>query len=436
MVDGSKPLAGGMPLRAASSARVMLWTLLLVYTLNFLDRQIIGILAESIKTEFRLQDWHIGLMTGPAFAVLYAVLGVPIARHADKGSTNRVRLMSACLAIWSVMTALCGAAQSFGQMLLARIGVGIGEAGCTPTAHSLISDTVAPEKRSSAIAFFGLGIPVGSMLGLVIGGVVSDLYGWRTALLMAAAPGLLLAVALPLLIREPRHSSGGAGPGAASGGGGFGHFLTGLSEIFSSRAFTFVFVAASLTAFLSYGKGVWILILFQRSHGFSAGETGLLLGLVLGVAGLLGTWLGGQIADRFGKRDKRYVLLLPAIGMVIATPILFFGYAATDWRVAILLLFLPTALNAAYYGPAYSCVQGLVRPQARAVAASMVVFGQNLIGLGLGPLAFGALSDALMPLAGAESVRWVLFGAAWLGIIPAFFFWRASLRLGAELKSG
>jgi predicted MFS family arabinose efflux permease len=156
----------------------------------------------------------------------------------------------------------------------------------------------------------------------------------------------------------------------------------------------------------------------------------------LGVAGMIGTWLGGMMADKFGKIDKRHLLTTPAIGMVIATPILFLGYFATDWRVAILLLFVPTALNAAYYGPTYATVQGLVKPEARAVAAALMLFAQNLIGLGLGPLLFGMMSDAFKPLAGDESVRWVLYGAAWLGLIPAFFFWRASLRLNAELKSG
>ena len=160
------------------------------------------------------------------------------------------------------------------------------------------------------------------------------------------------------------------------------------------------------------------------------------MAVALGIAGIIGTLLGGKMADMFGKTDKRHLLTFPAIGMAVAAPILFAGYWMEDWRVAVALLIVPTILNAAYYGPAYACVQGLVRPEARAVAASMVVFGQNLIGLGLGPLAFGALSDALMPMAGAESVRWVLYGAAWLGIIPAFFFWRASLRLNAELKSG
>lgn len=422
---------------AASSRRVMLWTLLLVYMLNFLDRQIVNILAEPIKRDLGLSDTQLGLLAGPAFAVFYAVLGIPIARYADKGSTNRVWLISISLAVWSAMTALCGFAQNFLQMALARIGVGVGEAGCTPAAHSLIADSVPPEERSSAIAFFGLGIPIGALLGLVIGGVVNDQYGWRVALMVVGLPGLLLAIVLPKIIREPRRCDGGLQNGAdGTQAKAATPIKEAAREIFTSKAYLYIFIAASFTAFLSYGKGLWTISFFIRSHGFSTTEAGLSMAVALGVSGIIGTWLGGKVADVYGKRDKRHLLTLPAIGMAVAAPFLFMGYWTEDWRVALALLIVPTILNAAYYGPAYGCVQGLVRPELRAIAASLVVFGQNLIGLGLGPLAFGILSDSLQPIAGVESVRWVLYGAAWLGLIPAFFFWRASLRLKDELKSG
>ena len=434
MNDRTAVRSGGL---AITNPKIMLFALLLVYILNFLDRQIINILAEPIKGELGLSDTQLGLLAGPAFAVFYAVLGIPIARYADNAKTNRVWLISVCLAVWSAMTALCGVAQNFVQLALARIGVGVGEAGCTPAAHSLIADSVPDEKRSSAIAFFGLGIPIGGLLGLIIGGVVNDQYGWRIALMLVGMPGILLAFVLPLLIRDPRRCADSA------------HFNTADSpvkaklsikdavrEVFASKAYLYVFIAASFTAFLSYGKGLWTISFFIRSHGLSTTEAGLAMAVALGISGIIGTWLGGKMADVFGKRDKRHILTLPAIGMAIAAPILFAGYWAEDWRIAVALLILPTILNSAYYGPAYGCVQGLVRPEARAIAASLVVFGQNLIGLGMGPLLFGVLSDWLQPMASDESVRWVLYGAAWLGLIPAFFFWRASLRLNAELKSG
>lgn len=419
----------------SAQTRTMLWILLIVYIFNFLDRQIVNILAEPIKADLMLSDTELGLLAGPAFAVFYALLGIPIARYADKDGANRVRLISLALAIWSVMTAVCGFAQNFVQLLFARIGVGVGEAGCTPAAHSLISDSVPPEKRSSAIAFYGLGVPIGSLLGLIIGGIVNDLYGWRIALMLVGAPGLLLALIVLFVMREPRHSrtAGAAATAAAAAPLSTGEAMR---EIFASRAFVYILIAASVTAFLGYGKGLWTISFFIRSHGLSTTEAGLSMAVVLGVAGVFGTWLGGKLADKYGARDKRHILTFPAYGMALAAPILFLGYRMEDWRVAVALLIVPTVLNAAYYGPAYGCVQGLVQPRARAVAASIMLFGQNLIGLGLGPFLFGVLSDALQPVAGQESVRWVLYGAAWLGLIPAFFFWRASLRLNAELKSG
>ncbi|MBW8295057.1 MFS transporter [Sphingopyxis sp.] len=419
----------------SAQTRTMLWILLVVYIFNFLDRQIVNILAEPIKAELGLSDTQLGLLAGPAFAVFYALLGIPIARYADKDGTNRVRLIAISLAIWSAMTAVCGLAQNFVQLLLARVGVGVGEAGCTPAAHSLISDSVPAAKRSSAIAFYGLGVPIGSLLGLIIGGVVNDLYGWRIALMMVGAPGILLALVVLFVMREPRHSRTAEAVATARA---VVPLSTGeaLREIFSSRAFIYILIAASVVAVLGYGKALWTISFFIRSHGLSTTEAGLSMAVVLGLAGAFGTWLGGKMADKYGPRDKKHLLTFPAYGMAIAAPILFLGYYMEDWRVAVAMLIIPTILNSAYYGPAYGCVQGLVQPRARAVAASIMLFGQNLIGLGLGPFLFGVLSDALQPVAGQESVRWVLYGAAWLGLIPAFFFWRASLRLKAELKSG
>ncbi len=422
-------MATAAPAVPASSLRLTLWILLIVYIFNFLDRQIVTILAEPISKDLGLSDTQIGLMTGLAFALFYTVLGIPIARYADKPSSNRVRIISIALAVWSAMTMLCGFANNFIQLLLARIGVGVGEAGCTPAAHSLITDSTTPENRSSAIAFYGLGIPIGGLLGMVVGGYLNDLFGWRTTFVIVGVPGIALAVLVPLFLKEPRKLLNlevkAAAPQLS--------LKQAFAEIAKSRAFLLIAVAASITAFLAYGKTVWSTILFLRSYGLSASETGLYLGLVIGLSGIFGTWLGGWLADRFGKIDKRYILIGPSIGMAIAAPLLFVGYSSANWMVALSILIVPTILNSLYYGPTYACVQSLVKPEARAVASAVMLFAQNLIGLGLGPLLFGMLSDAFKPVAGDESVRWVLFGAAWLGLIPAFFFWRASLRLKEEL---
>jgi predicted MFS family arabinose efflux permease len=415
-------------------ARLLIWTLLVIYIFNFIDRQIVNILAEPIKRDLGLSDTQLGLMTGLAFALFYTILGIPIARYADRPKSDRIGIIAISLAFWSGMTALSGLAQNFGQLLLARVGVGVGEAGCTPAAMSLITDSVPAEKRSSAIAFYGLGVPVGGLMGMVIGGQLYDAFGWRTAFMVVGVPGIFLAVLLVWLMKDPRKlgrvTATAQSPKVAL------PFREAMAEIGRSRGFVLLAVAASFTAFLAYGKTTWAAILFVRNYGLSPGEAGLVLGLAIGMAGVFGTWLGGALADRFGKIDKRHILSAPAIGMVVAAPLLFIGYSTMDWHVAVAILVLPTILNSMYYGPTYGLVQGLVRPEARATATSIMLFCQNLIGLGLGPLLFGMLSDAFKPVAGVESIRWVLYGAAWLGLIPAFFFWRASLRLSTDLKSG
>lgn len=420
------------PLAVPRSVRTTLWILLIVYIFNFIDRQIVNILAEPIARDLGLSDTQIGLMTGLAFALFYTALGLPIARYADRPTTNRPRLIAIALATWSLMTALCGMAANFYQLLLARIGVGVGEAGCTPPAHSLISDMVPPARRSSALAFYALGIPIGTLLGMLIGGFLADWVGWRRAFLVVGLPGVVMALVVWWLLKDPRQSA--AAPAAASSpvAPGLSMFAA-MRALMKSRAFVLLIAAGSAAAFLSYGKTTWTTIFFQRTHGLTPGEVGFWFGMVNGAAGILGTVLGGWLADRFGAANRRHVLTAPAIGMAVAAPIAFMAYLASTWPVALALLFLPTLLNSLYYGPTYSAAQGLVPLRARAVASATVLFFQNLIGLGLGPLFFGMLSDQLQPAYGEESVRYVLYGAAFLGLIPAFFFWRCSLRLDEEL---
>jgi predicted MFS family arabinose efflux permease len=414
------------------SVRITLWILLVVYVFNFIDRQIVNILAEPIARDLDLSDTQIGLMTGLAFALFYTVLGIPIARFADRGTTSRPKVIAVALAVWSAMTALCGLAQNFAQLLLARIGVGVGEAGCTPPAHSLISDMVPPERRASALAFYSLGIPVGTLLGMIIGGTLADHVGWREAFVIVGLPGVALALVVLFVIKDPRHSDAAAilrgknQPAALPLG-------QAVAEVMRSRAFVLLLFAGSAASFLAYGKTTWTTIFFQRTHDLTPGQVGLWFGLLGGVAGILGTWAGGYLADRFGAKNRRHVLSAPAIGMALAVPLAIAAYHAPSWPLALALLFIPTVCNSFYYGPTYSAAQGLVPVRARAIAAASLLFFQNLIGLGLGPLFFGMLSDWLQPNYGADSVRYVLYGAAVLGLVPAFFFWRCGLRLNEEL---
>lgn len=414
------------------SARVTLWILLTVYVFNFIDRQIVNILAEPIARDLKLSDTQIGLMTGLAFALFYTVLGIPIARLADRQTTSRPKLIAVALALWSGMTALCGVAQNFWQLLLARIGVGVGEAGCTPPAHSLISDMVPHDKRASALAFYSLGIPIGSLLGMVIGGLLADYMGWREAFVVVGLPGVALALVVWFVLRDPRHSDVAAVLQAKSQPAAL-PLGKAVAEVMRSRAFVLLVLAGSAAAFLSYGKTTWTTIFFQRTHDMTPGQVGLWFGIIGGVGGILGTWLGGYLADRFGAKHRRHVLTAPAVGMALAVPLAIAAYQAPSWPLALVLIFVPQVFNSLYYGPCYSAAQGLVPLRARAIAAASLLFFQNLIGLGLGPLFFGMLSDWLQPVYGADSVRYVLYGAAVLGLVPAFFFWRCSLHLDAEL---
>jgi predicted MFS family arabinose efflux permease len=424
-------ISTGVPQRA-KGVRLTLWILLVVYVFNFIDRQIVNILAEPIARDLELSDTQIGLMTGLAFALFYTVLGIPIARFADRPTTSRPRLIAVALGIWSAMTALCGLAQNFWQLLLARIGVGVGEAGCTPPAHSLISEIVPPARRASALAFYSLGIPIGSLLGMVIGGTLADLMTWRDAFVIVGLPGLALALLVWFLLKEPRQADAAALLRAQSQPAAL-PLGEALKEVMGSRAFVLLLCAGSAAAFLSYGKTTWTTIFFQRTHDLTPGQVGLWFGLLGGVGGMLGTWLGGYLADRFGAVNRRHVLSAPAIGMAVAVPLAIAAYHAPSWPMALALLFVPTVFNSFYYGPCYSAAQGLVPIKARAIAAASLLFFQNLIGLGLGPLFFGMLSDGLQPSFGAESVRYVLYGAAVLGLVPAYFFWRCGLHLDAEL---
>jgi len=412
--------------------RFALIILLVVYTLNFLDLQIVNILAHPIQKELGLTDTQLGLLTGLAFALFYTVLGIPLARYADHPNSHRPGLIAGALVVWSGMTALCGLAQNFTQLLLARVGVGVGEAGCTPPAHSLISDYVPREKRASAMSFYGIGVPLGGLLGMALGGQLAEHYGWRAAFLIVGIPGILLAVAVAFLLKEPRAARAATALRTATAP----TISTGeaVREVLSSKAFILLAAGASIIAFLGYGKGVWTTILFARTHGMAIGDVGLWLGISAGIAGMIGMSLGGWLGDKFGKKDPRHYITAPAIAMALATPLLFFGYTAPDWRIAMALIFLPAIANNLYYGPTFALAQMLVRPQARALASAILLFVVNLVGLGLGPLALGPLSDAFKPVAGAESVRWVLVCAAFLGLVPAVLFWLAGPILRREIK--
>lgn len=420
--------------------------LFIIYTLNFLDRQVVSILAEPIKNDLKLADWQLGLMTGFAFAFLYTILGLPIARISERA--NRPLLIGCAVAIWSGFTALCGLAQNFWQLVLARVGVGVGEAGCSPPAMSLIADYAPKEQRASALAVYLMGAPVGGLLGMAMGGVVADHWGWRAAFLVAGAPGLVVALLAGLTLVEPRKRL--TQEQRVSVQEQAPPLKEALKEFARSRTYWFVVSAVTMKAFISYGTTAFIGSFFFRNHADelaslsasvglqSAGFLGLALGLVTGLVGAFGTWGGGHLADRLGKNDLRGYMVLPAVGAIVAIPFSLTALSVDSLPLALAIFVIPSLLNAVWQGPAYATIQGLVQPRTRATATAVLLFVANLVGLGLGPLIVGIMSDVISNALGgdpAASVRWSLIVVALFGLPCGLLFWGARKHIRAETVS-
>jgi predicted MFS family arabinose efflux permease len=417
--------------------------LMLIYVVNFVDRQVVTILAEPIKRDLHLADWQLGLMTGLAFAVLYTVLGLPIARLAERG--DRPLIIAGAVAVWSAFTAASGMAQTFTHLILARIGVGIGEAGCTPPALSLIADSVPREQRASAVSIYMLGSPVGAILGLALGGLIADAFGWRMAFVLVGLPGLLLAGIAALTLREPRRGLARV----AATDDTTPSFREALTELSGKRAYWHVVGGVTLKSFASYGALAFTGSFFFRNFPVelaetaarfglkSAGFLGLALGVTAGVMAMIGTLLGGRLADHFAVKDARAYAVIPAVGALAGLPFSIAALNADSLMLALGLLLAPGLLGSMWLGPAYGVVQSLVRPQTRATATAVLLFVANLVGLGLGPLAVGIVSDVLVGQghSGADAIKWSLMGFALLSLPCAWLFWSARTTLREEIVS-
>lgn len=438
----------GMPVTeplAPSARRYAIGMLLVIYIFNFLDRQIVNILAEPIKNELNLADWQLGMLTGLAFALFYTVLGIPIARYAEKA--DRVKIISVAVAVWSAFTVACGLATSFTQLLLARIGVGVGEAGCSPPAHSLITDYTPKEQRASALAFYSMGIPLGSLAGMALGGLIADAWGWRAAFFVAGAPGIILAIVAFLTLPEPRR--GLEKKIVAVKGPGFGEALT---ELRSKKSFWWISIGAALSAMVGYGHIAFYGSFYLRNHGegltamaasvneligVSFGPIGFLgtaLGLIIGVCGALGTYLGGVLADRAARKNVAGYATVPAIaGLVTVIPFIA-AMLVDSVALSFLILALPVFAGAIWYGPVFASAQSLVHPRTRATAAAVLLFIINLVGLGLGPLLVGSFSDIFAQTMGAaEGIRWSMVAFGGVGGIASIAFFLAARTLKDEV---
>lgn len=406
----------------------VLGVLMGVNLFNYMDRSILGVLIEPIKQELQASDTQMGVLTGLAFAIFYAVCGFPIARLADRGL--RVRVIAWAMAIWSVMTVVSGLATAYWHMLLARIGVGIGEAGGNPPSQALLADYFPIEQRARAIAFFVAGAHIGIFLGTLLAGYIGHAYGWRMAFIVLGAPGVAFALVVRFTVREaaPRGKAEAVGSPLRSGS-----LWQATAHLFRGRAFRHLMIAVGILWFSNVGAGQWHAPFLQRSHGLELDEVGLLLSL-LSIPSLVAVMVGGFAADRLAKRDAAWQVWVPLLGTLVSVPFLLGFYLAPDWRWAFASAVVAMLAAGVFAGVLLAAVQGLVGPHARALAGAILMFSSNLIGVGLGPFAVGVLSDALAPVFGPDSLRWALVAMKVLPLWAVYHMWLAARCFNDELR--
>lgn len=393
-----------------------------IYAINYIDRQILAVVLEPIKQDFRLSDSELGLLAGPAFALFYATMGLPIAMLADRA--NRARVIGWSLLCFSVATAACGAATSYVQLLLARVLTGIGEAGTGPASQSIITDLYPPERRGRAQAIYAVGVNIGIMIAFIAGGYIAFHHGWRMAFIAAGIPGLVLA---PLLLRgrlEPART-GIVNASAPS-------LRECITFLKGQRAYCWIVLASGFSAFAGYGIATFVPSFLMRSHGMDTWEVGLNFAVILGIGGGIGTYFAGALVDRLSRRDVKWMARVPILAAVAALPFWPLFLLAGDVRLAIVAAVIPLSVSAVYIGPCILMIQALAPSQMRARAAAIQLFIGNLIGLGLGPQLIGVASDALAPWFGHDSLRYALLIGVAASVVAIFCYWRASL----ALKSG
>ena len=414
----------------ASRRGYVLLILVVVYTFNFIDRQIVGILAVPIKADLGLSDTQLGLMGGLAFALFYTGLGIPIAMLADRAS--RTWIMTIALTVWSAMTAVCGLAQNFWQLFVARLGVGVGEAGGVAPAYSLIADYFPSQKRARAMSIYSFGIPIGSALGIVFGGLIADAVSWRWAFFIVGIAGIVVAPIFRLTVKEPpRGQFDKAAPAAVA--------PPRLSEIFSvllrKPSFWGISVGAACSSMMGYGLFFWLPSFFVRSYGITLVQASLFYGSILLVGGLAGIWLGGWAADRFGEKKRSAYAVIPAIAFLICVPCFALGVLSPTLTFTFFAMLLPTALGLAWLGPVISAMQHLVPPNMRATASAIFLFINNLIGIGLGTLIIGILSDVLSSQYGDDALRYSIVAGTGFYIIAAVLFLISAKRLEKDWEN-
>lgn len=392
--------------------------LLLVYTFNFVDRQILGILAPAIKTELSLSDSQLGMLGGLAFALLYSTLAIPLAWLADR--TSRTWVITVSLGVWSAFTAACGLAGSFGQLFLARLGVGVGEAGGVAPSYALIADYFPPASRARALAVYSLGIPLGSAAGVMLGGYLASAIDWRTAFLAVGLAGVVIAPLFRLVVREPKRVavSDDAVPIAR---------VFGILAV--KRSFWLLSFGAASSSMCGYGLAFWLPSLLKRSFALDLVATGKFYGALLLIGGVAGVLLGGVLGDRLGQRDKGAYAKAPAISFFIAVPLFAAGILSHSTTAAFLFLLIPQALAYVWLAPVITAVQHLVPAHMRATASATFLLVNNLIGLGAGTWVMGALSDGFTARFADDALRYAMLSGLAFYLLAGVLMWRAARSL-------
>lgn len=417
----------GIPKAALPHQNKLLVVVILsaVYSVNYIDRQIVAILLEPIKAEFEVSDTVLGLLAGPAFALFYATVGVPLAMLADR--TNRKHLIAWSLGFFSLMTLACGLATQFWHLIVARVLTGVGEAGTGPASQSLISDLFKPHERATAQAGYAVGVNVGLMIAFFCGGWIAQEYGWRIAFIAAGLPGLFLVLILMAFVKEPVRAV--TDPHAENP-----TIRETVKVLWQRKSFLWLIVGGGLSAFASYGVTMFVPSFLIRSHGLTPADVGLVLALFVGLGGGTATFLSGVLADKLSRKDMRWNMYVPALAAMITLPFWPMVIFLDSSVLAVSALAIPLALGMVFIGPLIATVQTLapVRMRARAAAIQMLI--GNLIGLGLGPLAIGYFSDTLRPYYGEDSLKFALVAgvAASLLSIVAYIAATRSLRRDIE----
>lgn len=414
--------------KVPSAAYYSLGILTIVYSFNFIDRQLLSILQESIKADLDLTDSHLGLLTGFAFAAFYVTAGIPIARWADR--SNRRNIVALAVFIWSFMTAISGLAQNFVQLLLARIGVGIGEAGGSPPSHSMISDIFPPAKRATAMGVYSSGVNIGILFGFLLGGWLNEFFGWRIAFAVVGFPGIILAIIVRFTVAEPKRGQSEARTVSAIQPS----FTEVLSVLWNRPSFRYLSMGAALNAFAGYATANWTASFMIRSHGMTTGELGTWLAAILGLGGAIGVIAGGFLADKLGKKDKRWYMWMPTLALVIGIPFSAAAFTVGGKYMALMCLIIPGITINSYLGNVIAMTHGLVGLSMRATASAILFFIINIIGLGLGPWSVGILSDYLTPTLGASALGMALFYIVPpVMILSGLCFYAASRKIKADL---